>query len=371
MFAVAVVMVPLAVLVSAGGAHAATAPVCTGQVAVTEFAFSPSSVPLGSTSALTMVLQNCTSQAVQGTTVWNGTYTGQGCPALDGPPQSYTIAAGATTTLTVTYGDGGFAGCTPTALRINANVSVNGTGTVTGATATLQFTAACNDGIAIRQFAFSPTTVAAGQDAMLTLVLQNCGTTAVTGSTVWASRFTYSTGTGIPPGCPVMDPLSLNYSIAAGATATQTSQLGDSFATCLATGITATVTVNVGNVGAAATASANLVITQPVTIPSPSCSVTYSPNNWQGGFTANVTITNNGPSALNGWTLDFAFPGDQHITGSWNAGITQAGADVTATNTSSNGAIPVGGSQSFGFQGTWSSNDTAPSSFTLNGTICT
>jgi Cellulose binding domain/Putative Ig domain len=35
---------------------------------------------------------------------------------------------------------------------------------------------------------------------------------------------------------------------------------------------------------------------------------------WPGGFTANVTITNNGTSTLNGWTVAWAFPGDQKLT---------------------------------------------------------
>ena len=47
------------------------------------------------------------------------------------------------------------------------------------------------------------------------------------------------------------------------------------------------------------------------------------------------------------------------------------GESVTATNVSYNAAISPGGSTSFGLQGTWTSNDTAPSGFTVNGTACT
>ena len=101
------------------------------------------------------------------------------------------------------------------------------------------------------------------------------------------------------------------------------------------------------------------------------CHVTYAPNNWQGGFTVNVTITNNGSSAINGWTLTFTFPGDQKITSAWNAAVTQTGTSVTATNLSYNTTIPAGGSQSFGFQGTWTANNTPPASFTVNGAACT
>ena len=88
---------------------------------------------------------------------------------------------------------------------------------------------------------------------------------------------------------------------------------------------------------------------------------------WAGGFTANVTITNNGTAPINGWTLAFTFPGDQKITNGWNAGITQTGEAVSATNAAYNAAIPPGGSVQFGFQGTYTSNDSSPTAFTVNG----
>ncbi|MBN1174833.1 MAG: cellulose binding domain-containing protein, partial [Micromonosporaceae bacterium] len=65
------------------------------------------------------------------------------------------------------------------------------------------------------------------------------------------------------------------------------------------------------------------------------CAVTYAKNEWSNGFTANVTVKNTG-AAINNWTLGFAFPGDQKITNSWNAAVTQSGTSVTATNASYN-----------------------------------
>ena len=91
---------------------------------------------------------------------------------------------------------------------------------------------------------------------------------------------------------------------------------------------------------------------------------------WAGGFTANVTITNNSTTAINGWTLKYTFPGDQKITNSWNATQTQSGEAVSAVNMSYNAAISPGGNTSFGFQGTWTSSDAPPTSFTLNGVTC-
>ncbi len=100
------------------------------------------------------------------------------------------------------------------------------------------------------------------------------------------------------------------------------------------------------------------------------CQVSYVKNEWGGGFTANVTVTNTGTAAINGWTLKWSFPGDQKITNAWNATVTQSGSAVTATNVSYNAAIAPGGNAEFGFQGTWASNDTSPASFTLNGAAC-
>jgi len=96
--------------------------------------------------------------------------------------------------------------------------------------------------------------------------------------------------------------------------------------------------------------------------------VTYArTSEWPGGFTANVTITNNGTVAVNGWTLAFSFPGDQKITNAWSAAVTQTGAAVTAKNVDYDAAIPPGGSVQFGFQGTYTSNDSSPTAFTVNG----
>jgi poly(hydroxyalkanoate) depolymerase family esterase len=114
--------------------------------------------------------------------------------------------------------------------------------------------------------------------------------------------------------------------------------------------------------------------TPPPTSPAPgsACHVSYTKSSeWAGGFVASLTVGNTGTSPISGWKLAFTFPGDQKITSAWNATISQSGESVTATNVSYNAAISPGGSTSFGLQGTWTSNDTAPSGFTVNGTACT
>ncbi|MFZ6029921.1 MAG: cellulose binding domain-containing protein [Chloroflexota bacterium] len=103
------------------------------------------------------------------------------------------------------------------------------------------------------------------------------------------------------------------------------------------------------------------------------CQVTYTPNGWNSGFTAEIKITNNSTSAVQGWTLAYSYADGQQVTSAWNATVTQSGANVTASNPSShwNGNIPAnGGSVSFGVQGTHSGANTNPTAFLLNGVTC-
>ncbi|MDX3369273.1 cellulose 1,4-beta-cellobiosidase [Streptomyces sp. ME02-6987-2C] len=100
------------------------------------------------------------------------------------------------------------------------------------------------------------------------------------------------------------------------------------------------------------------------------CTVDYQvQNDWGSGFTAAVTVTNNG-AATSSWSLGWTYAGSQKVTNSWNAKVTQSGAAVTAANESYNGALSTGGSASFGFQGTYSGSNAIPATFTLNGVTC-
>jgi hypothetical protein len=99
------------------------------------------------------------------------------------------------------------------------------------------------------------------------------------------------------------------------------------------------------------------------------CRVTYTiTNSWQGGFGADVLITNLG-DPVDGWSLTFAFPSGQTVSQMWNGAHTQAGAQVTVRNVSYNAAIATNASTGFGFNGNGSA--AAPTSFALNGTVCT
>ena len=101
------------------------------------------------------------------------------------------------------------------------------------------------------------------------------------------------------------------------------------------------------------------------------CRVEYAiASQWNSGFTANVQVTNLG-DALTGWRLTFAFPDSgQRTSSAWSATVTQSGTQVTAANVGYNAALAAGGNVSFGFQGSYTGSNPAPTGFTFNGNTC-
>lgn len=99
----------------------------------------------------------------------------------------------------------------------------------------------------------------------------------------------------------------------------------------------------------------------------PSCEVTYAvQSSWTGGLTVNVTVANTGKSNLGGWTVVWTFPGDEVITNLWEGYYTQTGETVSAHDYfGTNQTIAPGSSASLGFQGTWTSSDASPTSFSM------
>jgi hypothetical protein len=105
------------------------------------------------------------------------------------------------------------------------------------------------------------------------------------------------------------------------------------------------------------------------------CAVTYDVSNgWGSGFVANLTITNTGANAINGWTLAFSFPSSTEslTTSNWNGNWTWSGTNVQVTNLSWNGdlAPDSGNTVSLGFVANQNGAYPSPASFTLNGTVC-
>lgn len=110
----------------------------------------------------------------------------------------------------------------------------------------------------------------------------------------------------------------------------------------------------------------------PVTPPSGgsgtgSCSLSSSVvNSWSGGYQLQLTVTSTGTTALTGWSAGFTFAGSaETVASSWNATVTQSGQQVTAVNASYNGAVPAGGTTTFGM--TVNGPDSALSSLTCTG----
>ncbi|WFE98822.1 non-reducing end alpha-L-arabinofuranosidase family hydrolase [Micromonospora sp. WMMD964] len=130
---------------------------------------------------------------------------------------------------------------------------------------------------------------------------------------------------------------------------------------------------NVGLVsaGVALLVSSSVVAALPAGAAAAGCSVNYAvASQWQGGFTANVAVTNLG-DPLTSWTLTWSYGAGQTVTQAWSTSVTQSGSAVTARNVSYNGAVPTNGSVSFGFNGSWAGSNPVPTSFALNGVTCT
>ena len=89
-------------------------------------------------------------------------------------------------------------------------------------------------------------------------------------------------------------------------------------------------------------------------------------NEWNTGYTGAITISNNGSSSLNGWSLSWQYNSNR-ITSSWNANIT-GNNPYTATDLGWNGNVPAGASVEIGFQ--VNKNGGSAEMPTLNGAVC-
>ncbi len=104
-----------------------------------------------------------------------------------------------------------------------------------------------------------------------------------------------------------------------------------------------------------------------------SCMVDYAVvNHWGNGFQTNITISNIGSSAVQGYTLSWDFASGESVNSGWNATFSQSATTASASNGAShwNGTIQPGGSVSFGFTGDHSGTVGVPSNFALNGALC-
>lgn len=95
------------------------------------------------------------------------------------------------------------------------------------------------------------------------------------------------------------------------------------------------------------------------------CSYTLN-NEWNTGFQGTVSITNNGTTAINGWTVGWAYTNNR-ITNSWNATLS-GNNPYTASGLNWNSTIQPGQSVSFGVQG--NKNGATAEIPTITGNVC-
>ncbi|GIE82520.1 hypothetical protein Aph02nite_84700 [Actinoplanes philippinensis] len=132
--------------------------------------------------------------------------------------------------------------------------------------------------------------------------------------------------------------------------------------------VTTTALISAGVVLLASTAVA---VALPAGAAAAGCAVKYTVSSqWQGGFGADVAVTNLG-DPLTGWTLTWSYGAGQTVTQAWNATVTQSGAAVTAKNVSYNGALATNATATFGFNGSWTTANPVPADFAVNGVACT
>ncbi len=99
---------------------------------------------------------------------------------------------------------------------------------------------------------------------------------------------------------------------------------------------------------------------------STSCSAAYSvQTDWGTGFTAALSVTNNGTTAITGWTVTYSYTGNQTLQSGWDGTWTQSGENVTVTNASWNGSLAAGANTTgIGANFNYSGTNTAPTSVT-------
>ncbi len=104
----------------------------------------------------------------------------------------------------------------------------------------------------------------------------------------------------------------------------------------------------------------------PSPTPSPSqppvgnCTATYRiTNSWSGGFQGEVTVKA-GSVATRTWVVHWEYAAAQTITQVWSATVLAPGPHVMIGNAGYNGQLPVNGTTTFGFLGSWSAANPIP-----------
>jgi hypothetical protein len=89
-------------------------------------------------------------------------------------------------------------------------------------------------------------------------------------------------------------------------------------------------------------------------------------SDWGSGWQDEVVVSNAGTSAMTSWKVEFDLPSGATVGSFWDTRMAVSGSHRTFTNSSWNGAIPVGGKVTFGFVGAGGQ----PVNCKLNGQPC-
>ncbi|SEO31824.1 hypothetical protein [Actinacidiphila rubida] len=120
---------------------------------------------------------------------------------------------------------------------------------------------ACSGGAGLTGLSFDPAQIAPGQTSTATATAVNCTQTTQQGSETWQASWTSAAGTGLPAGCPVLDPLVRQVALAPGAVVlTSTGYLV--LPGCTASGLHLTVTLRLTS-GQVSVRAADLAILSP------------------------------------------------------------------------------------------------------------
>ena len=106
----------------------------------------------------------------------------------------------------------------------------------------------------------------------------------------------------------------------------------------------------------------------------PTCTYSYTvQNQWQGGFTAQLTIGYSLAAVSSGWSagFDFVSPG-QHVSTSWNSNIIQYGSHVAVSTSpyAPQSFLPQSGTVSVSFLGSYTTVNPNPVDVTFDGVSC-
>jgi tetratricopeptide (TPR) repeat protein len=91
-------------------------------------------------------------------------------------------------------------------------------------------------------------------------------------------------------------------------------------------------------------------------------------SDWGSGHEVRVTVANGSDASVATWRVEFDLPAGTTISSFWDADVTRTNNHYVATKKSWAGAIPPGGSQTWGYIGTGAFR--APTNCTINGAPC-